>query len=163
MARVQSSGGSAQHYGPRAANTGLDNSVSTYGVVSQRELRHDYLQANAGLPTSNADDDAGVLVIPANSLIVAAYYQVGSEAYTSGGSATLQLGLALTDGTVVDSDGLDSIPVASLTANSSTVCDGALVGASVGTADVQIRIVDAVAEFTAGSGRLIVEYIVPYV
>ena len=164
MAREQSSGGSAQHYGPRKANTGLDNSVSTYGVVSQRELYHDYEQANAGLPTTNAEDDAGVLVIPANSLIVAAYYQVSGTAYTSGGAALLEIGVQGADGSTVDSDGLDTLAVAALTANSCHVLDGALIGATVGTADVQISLYvdDAIAVFTAGKGRLIVEYIAPY-
>lgn len=160
MSREQSSIGSAQHYGPRAANTGLDNSVSTYGLVQQRELYFDYEQANAGLPTTDADTDAATLVIPANSFIKSAYLEV-STAFTSGGSATLELGVQGTDGSTVDADGIDTIAVAALTVGSWTVCDGALVGATVGTADVQLSIDDAVAVFTAGVGRLVVEYILP--
>lgn len=160
MTRVQSSQGSAQHYGPRETNIGLDNSVSTYGIKLQRELYFDFEQANAGLPTTDADEDSGVLIIPANSLIVAAYLEV-STAFTSGGSATLELGLQTVAGGTVDADGLDTIAVAALTVTSWHVLDGALVGATVGTADTQISIDDAVAVFTAGIGRLIVEYIEP--
>lgn len=158
--RVQSSQGTAQHYGPRDTNDGLDNSVSTMGLTQQRELYFDFAQANAGLPVTDADEDAGVLVIPANSIVTAAYLEV-STAFTSGGSATLELGIETVAGGTVDANGLDTIAVAALTALSWTVLDGAIVGATVGTADVQISIDDATAVFTAGQGRLIVEYIVP--
>jgi hypothetical protein len=160
MAREQASINAAQHYGPRETNTGLDNQVSTYGLTRQRELYFDFEQANAGLPTANAEDDAGTLTIPAGSLVKSCYLEV-STAFTSGGSATLQLGVQGTDGSTVDADGLDTIAVAALTAGSWTVCDGALVGTTVGTADVQISIDDAVAVFTAGVGRLVVEYVEP--
>lgn len=160
MSREQASIGAAQHYGPRTTNTGLPDTVSTYGVVKQLEVYFDYLQANAGLPTTDADTDAATITIPAGSLIKAAYLEV-STAFTSGGSATLELGFQQTDGTVVDADGIDTIAVAALTAGSWTVCDGALVGASVGANDVQVSVDDAVAVFTAGQGRLVIEYIEP--
>lgn len=160
MAREQASVGAAQHYGPREANTGLPDTVSTYGLVKQLEIYFDYEQANAGLPTTDADTDAGTLTIPAGSLIKAAYLEV-STAFTSGGSATLDIGTELVDGTTVDADGIDTIAVAALTAGSWTVCDGAVVGATVGSADVQITIDDATAVFTAGVGRLVIEYIEP--
>ena len=158
--RVQASIGAAQHYGPRDANDSLDNSVSTMGLTQQRELYFDFEQANAGIPVINADTDAGTLVIPANSIVTNAYLEV-STAFTSGGSATLELGVETTAGGTVDANGLDTLAVAALTALSWHVLDGAIVGATVGTADVQISIDDAVAVFTAGVGRLIVEYIVP--
>ncbi len=158
MSRVQSSQGTAQHYGPRESNEGLDNSVSTYGLTQQRELYCDFTQANAGLPTANADDDSGVLIIPANSIITAAYFSVGT-AWTSAGSATLSLGVEDTDGSSSSAVGLDSLAKAVLTINSWTVLDGALIGATVGTSDVQISVDDATAVFTAGTGRLVVEYI----
>jgi hypothetical protein len=120
----------------------------------------DFEEVNAGLPTVNADVDAGVLVIPANAFVVRAYLEVG-EAFTSGGSATLELGVEGVDGSTVDADGLDTIAVAALTAGSWAVLAGAIVGATVGTADVQISVDDATATFTAGKGRLIVEYIEP--
>ena len=158
MSRVQSSIGAAQNYGPRTTNEGLDNTVHKSGIKREVELFVNYTQANAGLPTSNANVDAAVLTIPANSIITAAYFDVGT-AFTSGGSATLQLGVETVAGVAVDADGIDTIAVAALTVNSWTVCDGALVGATVGTAAVQISVDDAVAVFTAGTGRLVVEYI----
>ena len=158
MSRVQSSIGAAQNYGPRTTNEGLDNTVHKSGIKREVELFVNYTQANAGLPTSNANVDAAVLTIPANSFITAAYFDVGT-AFTSGGSATLQLGVETVAGVAVDADGIDTIAVAALSANSWTVCDGALVGATVGTAAVQISVDDATAVFTAGTGRLVVEYI----
>ena len=158
--RVQASIGAAQHYGPRVSNDGLDNSVSTYGVVQQRELYFDFAQANAGIPTVNADTDAGTLTIPANSLVKAAYLEV-NVAFLSAGAATLELGVETTAGGVVDANGLDTLAKAVLTTKSWHVLDGALVGATVGTADVQLSIDDATAAFTAGSARLVVEYITP--
>lgn len=161
MAREQNSQGSAQYYGPRVTNEGLDNSVSTYGIISQRELYFDFEQANAGLPTTDADEDSATLRIPANSLFTRAYLSVGT-AFTSGGSATLEIGGQDVDGSTDDADGFDTIAVAALTANSWHVLDGAYIGATSGVEDLQISIDDAVAVFTAGTGRLVVEYIVQY-
>jgi len=160
MAREQSSIGASQNYGVRETNEGLPDTVSTYGLVKQLELYMDYAQVNAGLPTLDADTDAGTLVIPANSLLVRAYLEVGT-AFTSGGSATLELGVETVAGGVIDANGIDTIAVAALTVGSWTVCDGALVGATVGTVDVQVSIDDATAAFTAGRARLVVEYIEP--
>lgn len=158
--RVQSSIGAAQHYGPRDANDGLPDVVSTMGIVRQAEVYFDFAQANAGLPVDNADVDSGVLVFPANTFIKAAYLEV-STAFTSGGSATLELGIEDVDGSTSDPDGLDTIAVAALTIGSWHVLDGAIVGDTVGNEDVQISIDDATAVFTAGIGRLVVEYILP--
>lgn len=158
--REQSSIGASQNYGPRETNEGLPDTVSTYGLVKQLELYMDFAQVNAGLPTLNADTDAGTLVIPANSLLVRSYLEVG-VAFTSGGSATLELGVETVAGGTVDADGIDSIAVAALTAGSWTVNDGAVVGATVGAVDVQISVDDATAVFTAGTARLVVEYIEP--
>ena len=158
--RVQASIGAAQHYGPRDVNDSLDNSVSTMGLTQQRELYFDFTQANAGIPVANADDDAGTLVIPKNSIVTNAYLEV-DVAFTSAGAATLEIGIETTAGGVVDANGLTTLAKAVLTAKSWHVLAGAIVGATVGTADVQLSIDDATATFTAGTGRLIVEYIVP--
>ena len=160
MAREQASIGAAQHYGPRTDNAGLPHTVSQYGPYKVQEVRFDYEDANAGLPTANANTDAGTLIIPANSIITRAYLHV-TTAFTSGGSATLELGTQNNAGSAVDADGLDSLAVAALTANSWHVLDGALIGATVGTSDVQVSIDDATATFTAGVARLIVEYVQP--
>ena len=106
--REQASIGASQNYGPRETNEGLPDTVSTYGLVKQLELYMDFAQVNAGLPTLNADTDAGTLVIPANSLLVRAYLEVG-VAFTSGGSATLELGVQTVAGGVVDAGSMHKL------------------------------------------------------
>jgi len=161
MSRELSSIKATQEYGPKKTNLGLPNTVSTYGVVRQAEVYFDFEEVNAGLPTFNADDDSAVTVLPANTFLKSATLYVDT-AFTSAGSATLELGFQQKDGTVIDADGIDSIAVASLTADSWTVNDGALVGASIGALDAQISIDDATAVFTAGTGRLVLEYYLPF-
>lgn len=158
MSRTQSSIGAAQYYGPRSSQTGLPSGIAQDGPTEVVEIAFDYEQANSGLPTVNANVDVGVLTIPANAYIKSATLFVGT-AFTSAGSATLDIGTEQTDGTTVDADGLDTIAVASLTANSVHVLDGAQVGASVGSNEAQVTIDDATAAFTAGTGRLVVEYV----
>ena len=160
MAREQASIGASQNYGPRVTNEGLPDTVSTYGVVRQLEMYVDFEQVNAGLPTLNADTDAGVLVVPAGSLVKNAYLEVG-DAWTSAGSAVLNIGSETVAGATLDADGFDTLAKAVLTVGAWITLDGALVGATIGTVDAQISMDDATAVFTAGTGRLIVEYIVP--
>lgn len=160
MTRSISSIGVPQQYGPRETTVGLPHCVSTYGPTRVMEVVFDYLDANEGLPRLNSDSDAAVLRIPAGSLIKAAYLHV-TTAFTSAGAATLQLGTEDIDGSVDDADGLDTLAVAALTAGSWHVLDGVLVGATAGVEDVQIAIDDAVAAFTAGKARLIVEFMPP--
>lgn len=160
MSRVLSSLGVPQHYGERTTNEGLDNAIAEDGSVVTLRLPMTYTQVNAGLPTYNQEDDSSVNLIPAYSIIKEAYFHV-TTAFTSGGSATLELGLQQDDGTAIDADGIDSIAVAALTANSWTVCDGALVGATIGANAGQISVDDATAVFTAGEGVLVVRYVPP--
>lgn len=160
MPREINSIGVVQNYGPRSAPDNVPYTNSTYGPVRVLEVVFDYADANAGLPTINAENDASVLPIPANSLIKSAQLHV-TTAFTSDGAATLELGTQETDGTVIDADGLDSLAVAALTVNSWHVLDGALVGATSGTVDSQIAIDDGTAVFTAGEARLLIEYVPP--
>lgn len=158
MAREQASIGSAQHYGPKFTNEGLPDTVSTYGLVKQLEIYIDFAEANAGLPVEDADTDAGTLTLPANSFIKAAYLQVGT-AWTSTGSAVLNIGTQTVAGATINAVNIDTLAKSVLTANAWLVLDGALVGATVGTAESQISIDDATEVFNAGTGRLIIEYI----
>jgi hypothetical protein len=160
MTRVLNSIGVPQVYGPQNSTEGLPASVSTYGHIKQLVITFDYADVNDGLPRLNSEVDASVLRIPANSYIKSALLYV-QDAFTSGGSATLQLGSEDVDGSADDADGLDSLAVAALTVNSWHTLDGALVGASSGDEDVQVAIDQATADFTAGKGVLVVEYVPP--
>lgn len=95
--------------------------------------------------------------IPSGAIITRAYFVVDT-AFTSGGAATLDIGTKQKAGTNIDDDGIDAaVAVAALAANAVIDCDGALVPGQV-TADSYIMFTYNTAAFTAGAGRLIVEY-----
>lgn len=101
-------------------------------------------------------------VIPANSLIINADL-IMTTAATSGGSATLTIGTYLANGTAVDADGIDAtIALTAMDAIGEVVqCDGAQVNGTVtvGTAACYIGLIYATAAFTAGAGKLVIQYI----
>ena len=158
MPSILNSLGIPQWYGPRTGAEGLPSGILEDGPKRRLVLDFDYVQANAGLPTVNAEDDAAQLVIPDNALIESAVLFV-VEAFTSGGSAVLNLGTEFEDGSVSDADGIDAIAVAALTEGATIVCDGAQIGTSVTTGHRQLSVNDATAAFTAGKARLMVTYI----
>ena len=157
--RVLSSIGTVQHYGPRQANDGLPAAHSTYGVVKQMVVPFDYDDLPLG--AIDADDDAANLAIPAHSMIRHAFLEV-NEAFVGGTSITM--GFEDTDGTTDDVDAL----VTAAQAATANLTDGAwLVGAgakasndTVGVENVSI-VAAATGTYTAGSGRLVIEYIEP--
>lgn len=117
--------------------------------------------ASVGSHISNINvDDA---YIPAGAYIKSATLVV-TTAFASGGLATLDIGLAQNDAsTVIDADGIDAvIAVADLGAGAVVSCNGALVGgtAAIGSADGYVYFTTGTAAFTAGAGRLVIEYVV---
>lgn len=160
MARVQSSIGAAQHYGPRTANEGLPNSVSPYGPFNVVEVAFDWQSANGDLPDANGTVDAAVVSIPARSIITRAYILVGN-AWLSANDPTLVLGIAEKDGGTENANGIDSLQKAALTIGATIVADGDGIGVNVGDEDVQIvvTVTEDTTGFTAGTARLVVEYL----
>ena len=99
--------------------------------------------------------------IPAGSYITAATLVV-TTAFTSGGSGTLGLGLFNAANAAIDADGIDAaIAKTALAADTVVLCNGALVGgtAGVGAANAYVGALYATAAFTAGAGKLVIEYI----
>ena len=100
--------------------------------------------------------------VPANALVVSAHF-ITETAFTSGGSGTLGIGFYNAAGSTIDVDGIDAaVAKTAIDAiGESVVCDGALVDgtATVGTADAYVGFLYATAAFTAGSGKLVIEYI----
>ena len=97
--------------------------------------------------------------LPAGAYVTEAIFYVDT-AFTSGGSAVLDIGLKQADGTNIDDDGIDSaIAVASLTVRSGTACDGALLPSKM-QYDSYVMFTYDTAAFTAGAGRLVIKYIV---
>jgi len=113
------------------------------------------------LGTSAVDPQPNDAFIPAGSYITKASLVV-TTAFTSGGSATLTIGLQQADGTIIDADGIDAtVAVADLAANKAVVANGALVGgtATIGAADAYMSVIYGTAAFTAGAAKLVIEYI----
>ena len=110
-----------------------------------------------------------VVGIPDGAHIVSATLYV-TEAFTSGGSATLTIGVVNDDGdgtfSVNDADGIDAtIAITAIDAIGDHVaCDGALVGSGAaniaGTGDRPVFVCAnyATAAFTAGKADLVIEY-----
>lgn len=140
-----------------AAGTPTDNGIAEYGkkflVINIEDATA--IGAAAAAPAAN---DA---FIPAGSYITGASLVV-TTAFTSGGSAALNVGLYTAAGAAIDADGIDAtIAVADLAANKAVACDGALVGgtATVGAADAYVSWDYDTAAFTAGAAKLVIEYI----
>ena len=140
-------------YGPRGADKKYPALIKTEGNTKEMQLDFEV----DDLPVASADGSM-VLEIPADSLIVSSKLHVKTAA---AGGTSYNIGLKQSDGTAIDVDGLDAgVLTAALTEDAWIINDGALVGASIGAAAGQIEVA-ATGTFTAGSYRLIVEYIQP--
>ena len=136
--------------------------VASDGVTSAEEQ---LLVFKIGDATALADTDTAAEAgdrpfIPANAIIKEAFFVVDT-AFTSGGSAVLDLGLKQANGTNIDDDGIDAaIAVAALTAGTVITSDGADVGTKVGANNAYPMATYDTAAFTAGAGRLFIKYVV---
>lgn len=114
------------------------------------------------LASSAATPSALDAFIPAGAYITAAYTIVDT-AFTSGGAATLTIGLYQQDGTAIDADGIDAaIALTAIDAAGDVVVNnGALVGGvlTVGSNDAYIAANYGTAAFTAGAAKVVVEFI----
>ena len=100
-------------------------------------------------------------VLPANSVIVGATL-VMTAAATSGGAATLDIGTYNAAGTAIADTGIDAaIALTAIDAIGETVrCDGTLTTTgSPATVDTYIGLKWNTAAYTAGAGKLYIEYI----
>lgn len=136
-----------------------DNGGSVTSVVNQ--FVYNIADATT-LGSSDVDPASNDAFIPAGAYIKGAYLIV-ETAFTSGGAATLGLGLQEKDGTIIDADGIDAaIALTAINAVGKVVnCDGALVGGTltVGSADAYISSLYGTAAFTAGAAKLVIEYV----
>ena len=139
----------------------LDNgaTVRTDGVKysdTERLVMHITDATSLG-DTDTAAPVADEAYLPAGTIIKSALFVVDT-AFTSGGSAVLDIGLKQSTGTNIDDDGIDAaVAVASLTANAGIESDGALVGTKLAN-DSYVMFTYDTAAFTAGAGRLFIEY-----
>jgi len=140
-------------YGSRTAEDKLPGLIKTDGM--EKTLVYDFNYDD--LPAESADG-AMSIEIPADSLITNATIHVQAAAV---GGTSYNFGLYESDGTVIDADGIDAgVLTAALAEDAWVVCDGALVGATIGAAGGQLRVA-ATGTFTAGSFRVQIDYVLP--
>lgn len=146
-------------YGPRISNPkyGAVTGLSGEKFEAVWEFTYDDLPA--------ASTDPLVFTIPDNSYITEARFEA-IEAFAGGTS--YDIGLQQSDGTEIDNDGLwDALALADINAigewsdatnhggtNSGTLTDAALTEAAQ-------LVVAATGTFTAGKGRIVIEYVAP--
>jgi hypothetical protein len=102
-------------------------------------------------------------VIPAGSVIVGATLVMSTAADSAADNATLTIGTYNAAGTAIDADGIDAtIAQTAIDAEGDVVrCDGAQASGVLGyvSADAYIGMIYGTAAYTAGAGKLIVEYV----
>lgn len=119
------------------------------------------IPAAASIGSATVAPAANDAFIPAGAYITKATLIV-TTAFT-GSSATLNIGLQTLAGSAIDADGIDAvIAVADLASIGKAVaCNGALVAgtATIGSANAYVSFDYDTAAFTAGAGKLVIEYI----
>lgn len=150
--------GVTNHFGRRDVETKRPLTIPSAGRIRELVVPVIYSDLLDGTTSSKQPMEA---FIPAYSQIVAARLYVDT-AFLSGTS--LEIGTYLAAGTAIDANGLfntTELATANLTTKTwLTGSAGAQLGASVGAADAYLGIV-AAGTFTAGQGKLIVEYRLP--
>ena len=142
---------------------GIDRATAApTGATSAEEKVHVFDIADA---TDLGDTDTAVVsgdaaFIPAGAIVKDAYLVVDT-AFTSGGSAVLDLGLKKADGTNIDDDGIDAaIALTAIDADDDVIaCAGALVGTRLANDSYVMATYDTAA-FTAGAAKLVIKYVV---
>ena len=144
-------------FGTRTSTNDEGGNIRTSGIVEEYVIK-------INDATTLGDTDTAAVAgsfpgIPAEAVIKSAYLKV-TTAFTSGGLATLDIGLKQRAGTNIDADGIDvDIAVADLSAGAVIVCDGALIGARIGSNEGVPMFTYETAAFTAGAAELVIEYI----
>ena len=97
--------------------------------------------------------------IPSGAIIKDAYFVVDT-AFTSGGAATLDIGLKSLDAGTVNTDVVDAaIALTAIdAANDVIACNGSAIGTRL-AGDRAISVTYNTAAFTAGAGKLVVKYV----
>lgn len=121
----------------------------------------DYSKFNG--TTGTQYETPSTVFIPKGATLVRATLVV-TTGFTSGGSATLDIGLQQKGGTEIDNDGIDAAiaKTAIDTVGEQVACDGALVATTGGGKlgyNAYLYVKAGTAAFTAGKADLVVEYI----
>lgn len=151
---LESVGGRQTFFGALPSKNKFGGEVQSAG--QKKELRFPFSYDD--LPAVSAGNEM-LAVLPAGSMITAAYIIVDSA--MTGTSGTLTIGTYQADGGgVVDADGIDAaVAQAALLANVTIVCDGAQIGAGTVLAERSAIVAVTGGTVTGGEFTLIVEYI----
>jgi hypothetical protein len=133
-------------------------------VGSRQTMVVDLTLTAVGSSFGASDLTPNMPYIPAGSVIVGATL-VMTAAATSGSSATLTIGTYNSAGTAIDADGIDAtIALTAIDADGDVVrCDGAQASGVLGylSANAYIGAIYGTAAYTAGTAKLIVEFVKP--
>ena len=148
--------------GLRVLTFGGQGEVIDRGVTESGTLVIDIADFTAiGSTFGFADIDVNKAVIPAGAVITGATL-VMTTAATSGGAATLTIGTYNAAGDAIDADGIDAAVALTVIDGDGDVvrCDGAQAAGVLGylTADAHVGMLYGTAAYTAGAGKLIVEF-----
>lgn len=149
-------------------------SLNSFGAVKEIEIDVDLKLLPAGAVNFTADlnNDGtrdgfynGDVSLPANSSLISAYFVSGETAV---GGTSLKVGLFQVNGTAIDDDGILTATegvTANMTAGKRINGAGALVSDTAGTVGVGANRayigMTATGTYTAGKGRLVIQYIDP--
>jgi len=145
--------GVSNHYGPRGVEDVFGGEIKTNGKIRQFEYDFNY----DDYPTASTNGSMNI-IIPAYSVIISC------RLYTTVDFATgtaLEVGLEQADGTEIDSNGLVTATegaLANLDLGKWVIGNGALIGATTGAADGQLMVVGTGTTMTAGSARIVLEF-----
>jgi hypothetical protein len=149
-------------FGTEQAEAALVGTVSDNGIYNNLVVDLDHSRMPAHTASDTLLSDLHEIALPAGAIITTATLDI-TEAFDSGGSATLDIGLEKADGTEYDYDGIDAaIAETAIDAVGDRVaCDGALVGGAALTEKAFVTVNVGTATFTVGRGKLVIEYIIP--
>jgi hypothetical protein len=146
--------------------SGRDAGIPREGGVTsdlmEKSLTLEFAYNSATNVSTAGNTDGREAFLPANCYITKAYFIVES-AFTAAGAATLSIGIAQADGTVINSTGLLATAAKTTvdTIGKVSVLAGTLVGGTVtiGTNNGFVYFTTATGPWTAGSGKLVIEYL----
>lgn len=139
-------------YGPRKSANSRGGKLNTLGTVQELKLNI----AWNDLPPGGVND-TGMPHIPADAVILGGYLLVNTAFLDTTG---LTIGLQNAAGTEIDNDGLlETVAAAALTVDTKLAFDGSLVGTDVASTGYVV-VTDAAAASTAGSGTIVIEYLI---
>ena len=150
---LESVGGRQTFFGALPTKNKFGGEIASSGQKKELKFSFNY----DDLPAVDADNEM-LAVLPAGSIITAAYIKVDTA--MAGTSGTLTIGTYQADGGgAIDLDGIDvAVAQAVLIANTTIVCDGAQIGGGIVLAERAAIVAVTGGTVTAGEFTLYVEY-----